>query len=136
MNIEIREVEVSEILEIRHQVLWPDQPPEFVKVPEDASGKHLGLFYDAQLVSVISLFADGDKLRFRKFATLEAYQNKGLGSQLLRFVINYARDNRYKELWCDARSSAANFYTRHGFKKSGYPFFKQDVEYYKMSMNL
>lgn len=136
MNIEIKEVEVAEILQIRHQVLWPEQPLEFVKVAEDESGVHFGLFYDEQLVSVISLFADEDRLRFRKFATLHAYQNKGLGSQLLRFVINYARDNRYKELWCDARSSASNFYTRHGFEKYGEPFFKKDIEYYKMSMGL
>ncbi|HEV7381899.1 MAG TPA: GNAT family N-acetyltransferase [Dyadobacter sp.] len=136
MNIEIKKVEVADILEIRHQVLWPDQPLEFVKVAEDDSGVHFGLFLNAHLVSVISVFADQDRLRFRKFATLQAYQNKGLGSQLLRFVINYARDNRFKGLWCDARSTASDFYTRHGFEKYGEPFFKNDTEYYKMSMTL
>jgi predicted GNAT family N-acyltransferase len=136
MNIEIKKVEVAEILEIRHQVLWPDQPLEFVKVAEDDTGVHFGLFYKANLVSVISLFADEDRLRFRKFATLHAWQNKGFGSQLLRFVINDARDNGYRELWCDARSTASNFYKRHGFEKYGEPFFKKDIEYYKMSMSL
>ena len=69
MDNEIRSVEVEQILHIRHQVLWPAKSPAFVKVPEDDLGNHFGLYIENKLVSVISLFADGNRIRFRKFVS-------------------------------------------------------------------
>jgi len=134
--IEIRSVLTNEILEIRHQVLWPEKSIEFVKVPEDENASHFGLFVNERLASVISLFPDNKNMRFRKFATIPEFQNKGLGSQLLKFVINYSQGNHYKNIWCDARSNALGFYERFGFSKFSEPFFKEEIEYYKISKTL
>jgi predicted GNAT family N-acyltransferase len=136
MNIEIKKVEVDDILEIRHKVLWPDKSPDFVKVPEDDQATHFGLYDDGKLASVISLFPDAKSIRFRKFATLPQYQNKGLGSTLLTHVIDYAREQQYEKIWCDARSSAMKFYERFDFERFSEPFFKEDVEYFKISKRL
>lgn len=136
MDIEIKSVTVDQILTIRHKVLWPDKSPDFVKVPEDDLAMHFGLFCDNQLVSVISLFPDADRIRFRKFATLHAYQNKGLGSRLLEFVMAKAREQGYCVIWCDARSTAITFYEKFGFEKYSEPFFKEDVEYFKIRKSL
>lgn len=90
-SIEIQKVSADDLMEIRHLVLWPDKPREFVKVPEDESGIHFGLYFEGALVSVISLFGDAQCIRFRKFATLPALQGKGLGSRLLQHAIMYAQ---------------------------------------------
>ena len=132
----IRSVLTNEILEIRHQVLWPEKPLEFVKVPDDENAFHFAMFVDDQLMSVISLFPDGENMRFRKFATIPEFQNKGLGSQLLKFAINYSQENHYKNIWCDARSNALGFYEKFGFSKFSQPFFKEEIEYYKISKML
>ncbi|SEI39095.1 Acetyltransferase (GNAT) domain-containing protein [Dyadobacter sp. SG02] len=124
-------------MEIRHLVLWPDKPREFVKVPEDESGIHFGLYLNGALVSVISLFADDDqRIRFRKFATLPGFQGKGLGSKLLRHALTYAQAHGYSCIWCDARTDALAFYERFGFKKFSEPFFKEHIEYYKIERAL
>lgn len=136
MNIEIKEVRTEETLNIRHQVLWPDKPIAFVRLPEDDIAVHFGLFLENQLVSVISIYAEKDSIRFRKFATLPDFQNRGLGKQLLNYVIEYARINQYRRIWCDARTSALGFYEKLGFEKFSQPFFKEDVEYYKIERNL
>lgn len=132
MKIEIREAAIDEILPIRHQVLWPDKPFEFVKVEDDATGKHFGLYLNGQIVTVISLFADGQSLRFRKFATLAQFQNKGLGKKMMDFVVEYTRNNGFERLWCDARADALNFYNREGFVKFTEVFDKAGVAYYKI----
>ncbi len=132
MHIEIKKVSVNDILPIRHKVLWPDKPFEFVKVDGDEEGIHFGLYADNMLVTVISLFAEGQSLRFRKFATLSEYQNRGLGKMMILKVIEYARENGFERLWCDARTDALNFYERVGFKKFSEPFFKEEIEYYKI----
>lgn len=132
MHIEIKKVSVNDILPIRHKVLWPDKSFEFVKVDGDEEGIHFGLYADDMLVTVISLFAEGQSLRFRKFATLPEYQNRGLGKMMILKVIKYARENGFERLWCDARTDALNFYERVGFKKFSEPFFKEEIEYYKI----
>lgn len=132
MDIEIKKVSVNDILPIRHKVLWPDKSFEFVKVDGDEEGIHFGLYADDMLVTVISLFAEGQSLRFRKFATLPEYQNRGLGKMMILKVIKYARENGFERLWCDARTDALNFYERVGFKKFSEPFFKEEIEYYKI----
>lgn len=132
MSIKIKKVSVEDILPIRHKVLWPDKPFEFVKVEGDEEGIHFGLYEDSKLVTIISLFAEGKSLRFRKFATLPEYQNRGLGKMMILNVIDYAKQNNFQRLWCDARTDALNFYERVGFKKFSEPFFKENIEYYKI----
>jgi len=132
MSIEIKKVSVEDILPIRHKVLWPDKPFEFVKVEGDEEGIHFGLYENSILVTIISLFAEGKSLRFRKFATLTEYQNRGLGKLMILKVIDYAQENNFERLWCDARTDALNFYERVGFKKFSEPFFKENIEYYKI----
>lgn len=135
-SIEIQKVSADDLMEIRHLVLWPDKPREFVKVPEDESGIHFGLYFEGALVSVISLFGDAQCIRFRKFATLPALQGKGLGSRLLQHAIMYAQTEGYTRMWCDARTEALGFYERFGFKKFSEPFFKEHIEYYKIERML
>ncbi|MBE9464683.1 GNAT family N-acetyltransferase [Dyadobacter subterraneus] len=132
MSVEIKKVSVEAILPIRHKVLWPDKPFEFVKVEGDEEGIHFGLYENSELVTIISLFEEGKSLRFRKFATLPDYQNRGLGKMMILKVIEYAKENNFERLWCDARTDALNFYERVGFKKFSEPFFKEEIEYYKI----
>lgn len=134
--IEIQKVNADDLLEIRHLVLWPDKPREFVKVPEDETGIHFGLHLDGALVSVISLFPEGKNVRFRKFATLPGFQGKGLGSRLLKHAIAYAQTQGYARMWCDARTDALGFYARFHFRKFSEPFFKEHIEYYKIERML
>lgn len=134
--IEIQKVNADNVMEIRHLVLWPDKPLEFVKVPEDESGIHFGLYFNGALVSVISLFAEDTSIRFRKFATLPDFQGKGLGTKLLQHALTYAREHGYSRMWCDARTDALGFYERFGFKKFSEPFFKEHIEYYKIEQML
>lgn len=132
MGVEIKKVSIEDILPIRHKVLWPDKPFEFVKVEGDEVGVHFGLYEDSKLVTIISLFVEGKSLRFRKFATLPEYQNRGLGKKMILKVIDYAKENSFERLWCDARTDALNFYERVGFKKFSEPFFKENIEYCKI----
>lgn len=115
MDIEIKKAELDEILPIRHTVLWPDKPYAFVKVAGDEEGMHFGLYLSDKLVTIISLFREGESLRFRKFATLPEFQNQGLGKKMILFVMEYAKEAGFKRIWCDARADALNFLRKGRF---------------------
>ena len=121
---------------LRHAVLWPDKPLDYVKVDNDAEGHHYGAFLNDELVAVISLFVTGPEARFRKFATKPALQRQGIGTRLLNYVIAEARQLGATTLWCDARLDAAGFYRRFGMKPEGKLFYKGDIPYNRMSMAL
>ncbi|QKZ13167.1 GNAT family N-acetyltransferase [Spirosoma sp. KUDC1026] len=126
---------------LRHSVLWPDKPLDYVKVDNDASGYHYGAFLDNELVAVISLFlenetSDGHPARFRKFAARPDRQRQGIGTQLLNHVIAEARRMGATELWCDARLDAADFYRRFGMAPVSDVFYKGPIAYATFSMSL
>lgn len=136
MEIEIKKAALDEILPIRHVVLWPDKPFEFVKVEGDEAGVHFGLYQNAQLVTIISLFGEGKSIRFRKFATLPEFRNQGLGKKMILFIMDYAAEAGFERIWCDARADALNFYERVGFEKFSEVFVKEGIDYYKIEKTL
>lgn len=69
----IKEITLKDVLPIRHIAMWPDKPLDFVSVPGDENAVHLGLYVDRELVSVVSVFLNGNTAQFRKFGTLPDY---------------------------------------------------------------
>lgn len=130
--VAIHPIEAAATYALRHAVLWPEQPPAYVQLPDDAAGQHFGAFVGDELVSVISLFVAGEEARFRKFATAPAWQGRGIGGQLLACTIAAATASGATSLWCDARASALGFYQRFGLQPEGPPFAKGDIPYQRL----
>ncbi len=118
---------------LRHEVLYPDQPWYTMGMDEDEHGYHFGVFDDQQLIAVVSLFQKGTDYQFRKFAVKKAYQHRGIGTQLLNFMIEFAQIGGGKRLWCNARLSATGFYQKQGFAVDDEPFVRNGIEYVIMS---
>ncbi|MDP3467856.1 MAG: GNAT family N-acetyltransferase [Daejeonella sp.] len=114
---------------IRRQVLYPDQ--EFGKaiLDNDDDGMHLGLFYENKLISVVSLFRKENEMQLRKFATVEEYQGKGFGTQLLKYLIEIAKTENCKRIWCNARKNASGFYIKFGFTETEKTYYKDGHDF-------
>lgn len=136
MRLRIERVTVAEVLPVRHAVLWPQHPPEFSRVADDEQGWHYALREGAQVVCVASLFVQGGEARLRKFATLPAWQGKGLGSAMLAGLIDAAREAGCSRFWCDARTRALNLYQRAGLEAEGAPFAREGVMFQRMACAL
>jgi GNAT superfamily N-acetyltransferase len=121
---------------LRQKELYPDLPIEAIKLPEDDLGIHLGLFYQNKLATVVSLFEDNNKLQFRKLATDKKYQRLGLGSKIINYVLNYAKEKHIEKVWCNARLSATGFYEKLGFVKTDEVFSKGGIDYVIMEIRI
>ena len=129
MPVEIREIAPEDTIDLRHRVMWPNHPFDFVKLPEDPHGIHFGLYNSDHLISVVSLFINGDDAQFRKFATEKTEQNKGYGSQLLIYVMKYALEKNLKRIWCNARKNKTDFYKKFGFHETDITYIKGGIEF-------
>jgi GNAT superfamily N-acetyltransferase len=132
--MKITAIEASQTWQIRHEVMWPDQPFEFVQLEEDNLGLHFGVFDHEKLVSIVSCFIVGDEMQFRKLATLEEFQGKGIASQLLKYILKLAKEKNLRKVWCNARSNKKSFYEKFGmidthknFTKAGQEFTIMEV---------
>lgn len=121
---------------IRQKELNPELPLSEIKLEEDDSGIHLGLFHDNKLITVVSLFEYGYELQFRKFATDSNYQRMGFGKQMLAYILEYAREKQFKKVWCNARSSASKFYQIFDFKETDKTFSNNGIDYIIMELKL
>jgi GNAT superfamily N-acetyltransferase len=131
-SVEIREIAAAETWPLRHEVMWPDKPFAYVQLPDDERGYHYGLFENDRIVSVISLFVNGELARFRKFATLPACQRRGYGSQLLSHVLGQAEAMGAARIWCSARVEAAPFYEKFGMREAGERYPHEGMPYVRM----
>lgn len=133
--IEIKEIEASETWPLRHKVMWPNKPIDFVVLPNDEKGLHFGLFEKDILVSVVSLFVDGKEGQFRKFATDDYFQGRGYGTKLLNHLIVDAKKLNIKSLKCNARTTAIGFYQRFGMKVASDTVRKNGKDYVMMELD-
>ncbi|PDO87138.1 GNAT family N-acetyltransferase [Kosakonia sacchari] len=130
-------ITLEQCLDIRHTVLWPHLARNASRVEGDEDAWHFGVAEDGKIVSCLSVFMlDERRCQIRKFATLQAHQQQGYGRFLLQSVLEKLVRAGVDFVQLDARTSAAAFYARFGFMPQGEPFYKQEVQYIRMSRTL
>jgi ribosomal protein S18 acetylase RimI-like enzyme len=134
--MEICRISWEQTIPLRQSVLWPMKPPEYCHVEGDHDALHFGAFAKDELVCVASVYIKSGKARLRKFATKTDFQNQGIGSQMLTFILRTLKNTGVNFFWCDARESALSFYQRFGMQSYGERFYKADVSYFKMKVAL
>lgn len=125
----IVQITSEETLSIRHKVMWPNKPIDYVQLPNDAEGRHFGYFKNDELISVISLFVENNEAQFRKFATLKEYQGKGFGSELLNELMLISEKEQLSKIWCNARINKIDYYSKFGMKETNNQFIKGGISY-------
>ncbi len=134
--MEIKPIPWQQTIPLRHSVLWPKKPSGYCHLEDDINGLHFGAFINGVLVCVASVYLKSNKARLRKFATDTRYQNQGIGSKMLVYVIQSIKNSPAESFWCDARESALGFYQRFDMYKCSERFYKADVAYFKMEVAL
>jgi ribosomal protein S18 acetylase RimI-like enzyme len=134
--MDIRIITLDEALPVRHRVLWPNKPLSFCTVEGDESSIHYGVYLHNVLVCVASTFINHRVARLRKFATLEEFQGRGVGTQLIRHIVGEITQANVETFWCDARTTAVSFYEKFGMEVQGDEFMRSGISYYKMEVSL
>ncbi len=119
---------------IRHEVMYPDQLFDFVKLEDDFDGIHFGLYADHRLTGVVSLFSVGNIYQLRKLAILNEAQKLGYGSMLMDYIIDFCKIQKATKLWCNARVNAKEFYFKFDFRETEEIFFKDGFDFVIMEL--
>ena len=93
----------------------------------------IGAFEDDKMLGCCMLIKQPDNsVRLRQMAVMNNLQGKGIGRALMNFAENIARDMGYRKLSMHARKTAAGFYEKLGYHKTGDEFFEVTIPHYVM----
>ena len=77
----------------------------------------IGAFEEEDMIGCCMLLEEEPKvMKVRQMAVLNENQGKGIGSAIMHFAENVARDQGYKKLTMHARKNAVGFYEKMGYK--------------------
>lgn len=125
--IQILEVTAEQVRPLRHAVLRSHQPYEATDYAIDhdvaRQPRHFALDKDDARLAIVSTYLEdlespptSPARRIRGMAVTHALQGQGYGQLLLNHVVDVARQEGLKWLWCYARTTAQGFYEKGGFE--------------------
>ena len=129
--IEVRQITAAQTIPLRHAVLRPGRPIAEASFPGDElpTAAHFGAWKNGELLCVASLFLAGfpeqpdvPAFQLRGMSTAPSAQGSGLGTAIVGACLKFTRDKGAQLLWCNARTSAAGYYAKLGFKTVGSEF--------------
>lgn len=130
----------TKLATIRRLVFIEEQNvPEALEWDEDdATATHFLVTHDHDaiahdLIATARLKPDG---QIGRMAVLAQYRNQGIGSKLLRFVLQTASRQKHKSLYLHAQSTAIPFYEKQGFEAQGEIFYEADIPHRNMRLNI
>jgi len=78
----------------------------------------------------------GRSAKLQRVAVAKAYRGIGLGDQIMRHVLNFARENGFEAVRLEAQTTAIAFYTRLGFVACGPDFDDAGIAHRRMCLEL
>jgi predicted GNAT family N-acyltransferase len=121
--------------EIRHKVFVKEQgvPEELEIDDQDPQALHWIAWGSGDTAMGVARLA-GNKIG--RMAILKPYRKKGVGSTLLRAIVNYAIRNGFTTLQADAQQHAVVFYENNGFRINGKVFNDAGIPHVPMVMDI
>lgn len=123
---------------------------EAVKLREAILRKPLGLTFSAEeleveqdhvhivglkgneVISTAVLVPEGKNYRMQRVVVKENLQDSGIGSKMMKFCEEYAKNNGIYSIYCHARNSAVNFYLKNAWIAEGDYFDEDTIPHLKM----
>jgi predicted GNAT family N-acyltransferase len=117
---------------IRRSVFVEEQGvDEELEYEMDEEAIHYILFLEDVPVATARRRDAGKGIKLERFAMLSQHRNKGLGSVLLKFVLDDLRGNS-GPVYLHSQLKAVSYYRRAGFVEEGPHFDEADIEHVKM----
>jgi predicted GNAT family N-acyltransferase len=138
VRLVISKQELLDCLNIRKRVFIDEQKvPVELEVDEFddlTHAKHIIAFWKCHPVGTARIRFMKNKAKFERLAVLKKYRSKGIGKEIVRHYIRYAKRKKAKELILHGQYYARSFYAKFGFKARGKKFMDAGIEHIEMFM--
>jgi predicted GNAT family N-acyltransferase len=121
----IKFVPLTEVLALRSKMLRNGAPENECIFPTDQVNGvfHLAYYVNEIDIATVATFfpqnlddAMGMGYQLRGMATDQAFFGNGYGANLIKYAVDYLKTAKAEYIWCNARTSAVDFYKKQGFQ--------------------
>ena len=131
--------EYAQALQLRYRILRLPLGLEFTneELEKDKYDIHVGLFDGEKIFACITLTrCENKRMKMRQVAVDGAAQGKGFGRALCKAGENYALENGFEIMFCNARKTAVPFYESMGYQIVSHEFTEVNIPHYTMEKKL
>jgi len=121
---EVRRIVFIEEQQVPEELEWDD---------DDKSSVHILVTDNDAPIATGRIKMDG---HIGRMAVLKDYRDKGVGSAVLKALIDFSKTLKMKSVYLHAQTSAILFYEKHGFKTSSEEFMDAGIPHKTMKMDL
>jgi predicted GNAT family N-acyltransferase len=120
---------------IRGNVFTEEQgvPSEIEQDDKDFSATHFLMTLAGDAIGCGRLLPDG---KVGRMAVLPDYRRRGLGAEMLDYIVRHARSKGVRRLYLHAQSEAKSFYRRAGFTALGDEFMEAGIPHVAMELQV
>ena len=93
-------------------------------------------FLEDKLIATAVLVPEGREMKMQRVVVLDNLRNKNIGSKMMEYCESLASDMGINVMYCHARDSAVNFYSRNNYEKEGEYFDEDGIPHLKMIKKL
>jgi predicted GNAT family N-acyltransferase len=126
----------KDLIRIRTQVFINEQmvPPDLEWDGYDQDSWHvLATSADGEAIGTARMLYDG---HIGRMAVLPEFRNKGVGSALLKALLNIAKQQGVNEVFLHAQTRAVAFYQKHGFTITSDEFMDAGIPHVTMRLHI
>ena len=127
------------MLKLREDLLRKPLGISFTKEELEKEKSHvlIGAFDDDDILGCCMLVElEPGVVRLRQLAVLNNLQGKGVGTAILQFSENLARDLGYKKITMHARKNTVDFFEKLGYQTVGEEFIEITIPHFEMIKEL
>ena len=127
------------MLKLREDLLRKPLGISFTKeeLEKEKSDVLIGAFDDDDILGCCMLVEmEPGVVRLRQLAVLNNLQGKGVGTAILQFSENLARDLGYKKITMHARKNSVDFFEKLGYQTVGEEFIEITIPHFEMHKEL
>ncbi|MFT7619732.1 MAG: putative GNAT family N-acyltransferase [Planctomycetota bacterium] len=126
--------------ELRNLILLrPIGIPDFGWEMRDKDSFHFVAISGQDVVGCVVLYPNPENptsAQLMQMGVSESMQGKGVGTELVKQLVQYAKANKIEEVTCHSRLDAVLFYAKLDFELVGEPFVEADVVHRHMTLKL
>lgn len=127
--MQVRIADAATTRELRRAVLRPSWAPGTPLAGDgEPAAIHLAAVDDdGTVVGACVLLDRGGEWQLRGMATTPERRGQGIGAAVLAAALELVAERGGRQLWCNARTGARDFYARHGFTVDGDEFVQAET---------
>jgi len=133
-----RSSEWTEAVRLREKILREPLGSKFTDEELEEEKNHIQIagFLDNELVATAVLVPEGDKMKMQRVVVSDNLRSNNIGSEMMAFCEKLAIEKNVEVMYCHARNSAVNFYSKNNYEKEGDYFDEDGIPHLKMKKSL